>query len=125
MNGRMKVNKVKKDGKKIIVRMVNKGDMLGFERDLKRKDYKGKEKEVMESIVIEWKKEIWDYLVEKNKGMDMKEIKKIGKRMEEENKSIREMQKEEVERRVENDVMRIQRKDGKKEEKGIRIDFKI
>lgn len=125
MNGRMKVNKVKKDGKKIIVRMVNKGDMLGFERDLKRKDYKGKEKEVMESIVIEWKKEIWDYLVEKNKGMDMKVIKKIGKRMEEENKSIREMQKEEVERRVENDVMRIQRKDGKKEEKGIRIDFKI
>lgn len=48
VKGRMKVMKVKEEGKKIIVSVVKKGEFLGLEMEMGREEYKGKKIEVVD-----------------------------------------------------------------------------
>ncbi|WDR07605.1 Crp/Fnr family transcriptional regulator [Devosia rhodophyticola] len=125
LHGRLKVNQITSDGQQIIVRMVNPGDIFGFAKALQRSDYPGTPTAAVESLVLSWPNTDWDMFMEKNPHMAINTMHAIGQRLQEAHTRIREMSTEEVERRVAHAVLRLIGQAGKKEDKGIRIDFPI
>ncbi|MBB4350666.1 Crp/Fnr family transcriptional regulator [Aliirhizobium cellulosilyticum] len=125
LHGRLKVTQVTEDGQQIIVRVVHPGDLFGFARALQRTDYPGTATAVAESVTLAWPTELWPSFVEHNPRLAVTAMQTIGERLEEAHVRIREMSTEEVERRVAHTVLRLAKKAGKQEERGIRIDFLI
>ena len=125
LHGRLKVTQVTADGQQIIVRMVNPGDIFGFAKALRRPDYPGTATAAAESMALGWPTDHWDTFVTRHPTLAVSAMQAIGSRLQEAHARIREMATEAVERRVAHAVLRLVSQSGRKEERGIRIDFPI
>lgn len=125
LHGRLKVTQVTPDGQQVIVRVVNPGDLFGIAKALKRQDYPGTATAAAESLVLAWPMALWDTFLEDHPALAVAAMQTIGGRLQEAHTRLREMATEEVERRVAHAVLRLVQQSGRKEERGIRIDFPV
>lgn len=125
LHGRLRVTQVTSEGQQVVVRMVNPGDLFGIAKALRRLDYPGTATAVSESVVLSWPMSLWNDFLEQYPSLAVNAMQTMGSRLLEAQQRLRELSTEEVERRVAHAVLRLVNQSGKKEEKGVRIDFPI
>lgn len=125
VNGRLRVSQVNAEGQQTIVHMVNPGEMFGLARMFRRRDYPGTASAVADSIALQWPMSSWPQLVSSYPTLAANVMESVGQRLQEAHARVRELSTEEVERRVAHTVLRLAGQAGKKEQGGIRIDFRI
>ena len=124
-SGRLKVSQITADGRQVVVRHVNPGELFGIAMALRRDDYPGTAVAVMESWALVWDAKDWDTFVEANPSLAVNALQTVGQRLQEAHTRIRELSTEEVERRVAHALLRLANQAGKKIERGVLIDFPI
>lgn len=125
LHGRLRVTQVTSEGRQIVVRMVNPGDLFGFAKALRRLDYPGTATAVSESVVLAWPMSVWNEFLERHPALAVSTMQTMGSRLLEAQQRLRELSTEEVERRVAHAVLRLANQSGQREEKGVRIDFPL
>lgn len=125
LHGRLRVTQVTSEGQQVVVRMVNPGDLFGIAKALQRLDYPGTSAAVSESLVLSWPMSLWTDFLEQYPSLAINAMQTIGSRLLEAQQRLRELSTEEVERRVAHAVLRLVNQSGKREEKGVRVDFPI
>lgn len=125
LEGRLKVSQVTPDGRQVVVRHVNPGDLYGIARALRRDDYPGTAIAVTESRTLAWDSRHWDDFVARIPSLAVSALQTVGQRLQEAHTRIRELSTEEVQRRVAHALLRLVNQAGKKTEEGILIDFPI
>lgn len=126
LDGRLKVTQMTADGRQILMRVVNPGDLFGFARVLALTHYPGTARAAVPSMAISWPMSEWDAAVESNPRLAVNAMQTIGRRLGEAHTRLREMHTLEVERRVACAVLRLIEQAGASAEGGgTRIDFPI
>lgn len=125
LHGRLKVTRVTPNGQQVMVRVVNPGDLFGIAQALQRTDYPGTATAASESLVLAWPMSAWDIFIEHHPRLAVSAMQTVGQRLQEAHTRIMEMSTEDVERRVAHAVLRLVQQSGKREDKGIRIDFPV
>ncbi len=125
LHGRLRVTQVTSEGQQVVVRMVNPGDMFGIAKALQRTDYPGTATAVSDSVVLAWPMHLWSEFLQRYPGLAISAMQTVGSRLLEAQQRLRELSTEEVERRVAHAVLRLANQSGKKEGRGVRIDFPV
>ena len=125
LEGRLMVSQVTVDGRQVIVRVVHPGDLFGFAKALRRSDYPGTPRAVVDSRVLGWPMAEWDAVVLTHPQLAVTAMQTIGQRLDEAHTRLREMSTQEVERRVAHTVLRLIDAAGRKVADGVAIDFPI
>ncbi|MBB4866508.1 CRP-like cAMP-binding protein [Pseudomonas nitritireducens] len=125
VHGRLKATQVTCDGQRVLVRVVNPGDLFGFVRALGRRDYPATATATQESLVLAWPTTQWEPLLARHPGFALNTVQAIGERLQEAHVRFCELATEEVERRVAHTVLRLVQQSGRPEAEGIRIDFPV
>ena len=125
LHGRLRVTQVTSEGQQVVVRMVNPGDMFGIAKALQRIDYPGTATAVSDSVVLSWPMNLWSEFLQRYPGLAVSAMQTVGSRLLEAQQRLRELSTEEVERRVAHAVLRLANQSGKKEARGLRIDFPV
>lgn len=125
LDGRLKVSQVTPDGRQVVVRHVNPGDLYGIAMALRREDYPGTASAVTESLTLAWDSKHWDGFVERNPSLAVGALHTVGQRLQEAHTRIRELSTEEVERRVAHALLRLANQAGRKADDGVLIDFPV
>ncbi|MDN6855470.1 Crp/Fnr family transcriptional regulator [Pseudomonas sp. CAN2814] len=125
VHGRLKATQLTSDGQRVLVRVVNPGDLFGFVRALGRRDYPATATATQESLVLSWPTTQWEPLLARHPGFALNTVQAIGERLQEAHVRFCELATEEVERRVAHTVLRLVQQSGRPEADGIRIDFPV
>lgn len=125
LDGRLMVSQVTVDGRQVIVRVVHPGDLFGIARALRRIDYPGTARAVVDSRVLAWPMSEWDRVVVTNPHLAVTAMQTIGQRLDEAHTRLREMSTQEVERRVAHTVLRLIDAAGRPVAEGTAIDFPL
>lgn len=125
LSGRLRVTQVTSEGQQVIVRMVNPGDLFGIAKALRRDDYPGTATAVSPSFTLAWPTSKWSSFMDKYPPLAVNAMQTMGGRLQEAQARLRELATEEVERRVAHAVLRLGNQSGKKEARGVRIDFPV
>lgn len=125
LEGRLKVSQVTAGGRQMIVRMVQPGDLFGIARALRREDYPGTARAVVESRMLSWPMSYWDSVMDNNPPLATRVMEMIGKRLDEAHTRLREISTLEVEPRIANTVLRLMDIAGRQAVEGVKIDFPI
>lgn len=125
VHGRLKATQLTSDGQRVLVRVVNPGDLFGFVRALGRRDYPATAIATQDSLTLSWPTTQWEPLLARHPGFALNTVQAIGVRLEEAHVRFCELATEEVERRVAHTVLRLVQQSGKPEADGIRIDFPV
>jgi CRP-like cAMP-binding protein len=125
VHGRLKATQLTGDGQRVLVRVVNPGDLFGFVRALGRCDYPATATASQESLVLSWPTSQWEPLLARHPGFALNTVQAIGVRLQEAHVRFCELATEEVERRVAHTVLRLVQQSGRPEADGIRIDFPV
>lgn len=125
VHGRLKATQLTGDGQRVLVRMVNPGDLFGFVRALGRADYPATASATQESLALAWPTRLWESLLARHPGFALNTVQAIGVRLQEAHVRFCELATEEVERRVAHIVLRLIQQSGRPEAEGIRIDFPV
>jgi len=107
LNGHLKIAQTTPDGRQIIVRIVEPGELYGVAVALGRPDYPATAIAMEESLTLFWPSSAWAGLVERAPQLAVNALHTIGQRVQEAHTHIREISTEEVERRVAHLLLRI------------------
>ncbi|MCP1648288.1 Crp/Fnr family transcriptional regulator [Pseudomonas sp. GD04087] len=125
VHGRLKATQLTGDGQRVLVRVVNPGDLFGFVRALGLSDYPATAIASQDSLVLAWPTNQWEPLLARHPGFALNTVQAIGERLQEAHVRFCELATEEVERRVAHTVLRLVQQSGRPEADGIRIDFPV
>ena len=125
LHGRLKVQQTTPDGRQIVVRHVNPGEMFGIAKAMRRPDYPATAIAVVESLTLVWPDSQWEAFIARNPAIASAAMQTVGQRLQEAHTRIRELSTEEVERRIAHAVLRLVNQAGRKTDDGIEIDFPV
>ncbi|MDF3936126.1 Crp/Fnr family transcriptional regulator [Pseudomonas citronellolis] len=125
LHGRLKATRLTADGQRVLVRLVNPGELFGYARALGRHDYPASACATRDSLLLAWPTRLWEPLLARHPGFALSALQAIGGRLQEAHLRFCELATEDVERRVAHAVLRLARQSGRDEEAGVRIDFPI
>ncbi len=113
LQGHLKVVQTTPDGRQVIVRVVEPGELYGVAVALGRSDYPATAVALEESLTLVWPSSTWASLVERAPALAVNALQTIGQRVQEAHTRIREFSTEEVERRVAHLLLRIVKMSGR------------
>lgn len=125
LHGRLKVCQITRDGRQIVVRHINPGEMAGIAWAMRRKDYPATACAVTASLCLAWKSADWDKFVSLNPVIAMNALQVVGERLHESHLRVQELATEEVERRIAHAILRLVKQAGRKTAEGVLIDFPV
>jgi CRP/FNR family transcriptional regulator, nitrogen oxide reductase regulator len=125
LDGRLKVVQTTPDGRQVVVRFVNPGELFGIAAAIGRRDYPGTAVAADESVALAWDMDEWPALVARHPRVATNTLKTIGSRLQEQQTKVREMSTERVERRIAHVLLRLARQAGRRIETGVEIEFPI
>jgi CRP-like cAMP-binding protein len=123
VHGHLKVVQTTTDGQRIIVRIVEPGEIYGVAMALGRPDYPGTAVAIEESITLVWPSSAWPRLVERAPALAVNALQTVGQRLQEAHARIREFSTEEVERRVAHLLLRIVKASGRSPTEAASVEF--
>jgi len=107
LHGHLKVVQTSPDGRQVIVRIVEPGELYGLAVALGRPDYPATTIAMEESLTLVWLSSRWADLVERMPLLAANALKTLGARVQDAHTRIREVSTEEIERRVAHALLRI------------------
>ncbi|MGH6922815.1 MAG: Crp/Fnr family transcriptional regulator [Propylenella sp.] len=125
LHGHLKVVQTTPDGRQIIVRIVEPGELYGVAVALGRPDYPAAAVALEESITLVWPSSAWQSMVERAPALAVNALQAIGRRVEEAHAQFREVSTEEVERRVAHLPLRIAKVGGQGPGAAAEVEFPI
>ncbi len=125
LHGHLKVVQTTPDGRQIIVRIVEPGELYGVAVALGRPDYPASAVALEESLTLVWPSSAWASLVERAPALAINAMKTFGQRVQEAHTQVREISTEEVERRVAHALLRIVRESGRDPGEAADVEFPI
>lgn len=125
LHGHLKVVQTSPDGRQIIVRIVEPGELYGVAVAMGRPDYPATALALEESLTLAWPSSIWPALVERAPVLAANALQTLGRRVQEAHIRIREVSTEEIERRVAHALLRIVKESGRQEGEAVDVEFPI
>jgi CRP-like cAMP-binding protein len=125
LHGRLKVVQTTPDGRQVVVRHVNPGDIFGIARAMRRSDYPATALALVDSLALAWPSGQWEGFLARSPALAANALAMVGQRLQDAHARIRELSTEEVERRVAHALLRLAREAGRNTEAGLLIDFPI
>jgi CRP-like cAMP-binding protein len=125
LHGHLKVVQTGPDGRQVIVRIVNPGELFGVAIALGRRDYPASAIAMEESIALVWPSSAWARIVERAPRLAINALQTIGQRVQEAHVQVREVSTDEVERRVAHLLLRIAKVSGQRPGGAADIEFPI
>ena len=125
VQGRLKVWHVTPEGQQVMVRVVHPGELFGFARALSRTDYPGTARAAVDSLMLCWPTGDWDRVIEMTPQMALSAVRNIGQQLDEAHTRLRELQTQQVERRIAHAILRLAEKSGRLQDGALLIDFPI
>ncbi|KAF1053901.1 MAG: Cyclic AMP receptor protein [Stenotrophomonas maltophilia] len=125
VHGRLKAFRLTDDGQRVLVRMVNPGDLFGFVRALGLSEYPATANATQDSLVLAWPTAQWEPLLARYPGFALNTVQAIGARLQEAHERICELSTKDVTRRIAHTVLRLIQQSGRPEAEGIRVDFPV
>jgi CRP-like cAMP-binding protein len=125
LHGRLKVVKVTPHGQQVLIRFVNRGDIYGIAKALRREDYPATATAVIDSVTLAWPSEVWDDFITSHPSLALNVVRMMGDRLQEAHTRVKELSTEEVEHRVAHTLLRLVAQSGRNTDEGILIDFPI
>lgn len=125
MHGHLKVVQTAPDGRQVIVRIVEPGELYGVAVALGRPDYPATAAAMEESVTLVWPSSAWAGLVARAPLLAVNALQTIGQRVQEAHTQVREVSTEEVEGRVAHLLLRLAKVSGRKPGEAAEIEFPI
>lgn len=125
LHGHLKVVQTTADGRQVIVRIVEPGELYGVAVALGRPDYPATAVALEESLTLVWQSSAWGALVERVPQLALNAMRTLGQRVQEAHTRIGEISTEEVERRVAHALLRIVKESGHAPDAAIDVEFPI
>lgn len=119
--GRVKVVRETEDGREVIIRIIQPGEIFGGAGGWGREVYPATAVTLEDSSILELPSDEFATLVERYPDFAMAMVRELGTRLREAEGRILELQTERVERRIARTLLRLANKTGTKTERGIEI----
>lgn len=119
--GRVKVVRETEDGREVIIRIIQPGEIFGGAGGWGREVYPATAVTLEDSRILELPSDEFATLVERYPDFAMAVVRELGARLREAEARILELQTERVERRIARTLLRLANKTGTKTERGIEI----
>ena len=125
LHGHLKVMQTTPDGRQVIVRIVEPGELYGVAVALGRPDYPATAIAMEESLTLVWPTSSWAALMERAPVLAANALKTLGKQVQEAHTRFREVSTEESERRVAHALLRIVEQGGGEPGQAVEVEFPI
>jgi CRP/FNR family transcriptional regulator, nitrogen oxide reductase regulator len=125
LHGHLKVTQTTPDGRQIIVRIVEPGELYGMAVAIGRTDYPATATAMEDSITLAWPSSAWAGMVARVPALAANALQTIGQRVQEAHIRVRELSTEEVERRVAHLLLRITHSTGEEPTEAVSVPFPI
>lgn len=125
LDGHIRVVRTTEGGEQIIALHITSGQLFGIAQALGRDTYPATAMTADECLTLSWPSSIWSDFIAKYDGFATETYKTVGERVGEMNNRIVEMATQHVEQRVASALLRMINQAGKKEDRGILIDFPV
>jgi CRP-like cAMP-binding protein len=125
LEGRLKVLQVTEDGHQIVVRIVNRGELFGIAKALRRPDYPGTATAAVDSTALAWSSSSWEDMTARHPALTMNALHMVARHMQELHSRIREFSTEDVESRLAHALVRLTMQAGRHTADGIIFDFPV
>jgi CRP/FNR family transcriptional regulator, nitrogen oxide reductase regulator len=125
LDGHVQASKLTPDGRQIVVRYINPGELFGIATQIHQTTYPATAKAVVESLALAWPSSIWPELAQKFPALSSGLLESIGARLTDANARMMEMATEPVERRLARALLRLAARSGRSIEGGVEIDFPV
>lgn len=107
LHGHLKVVQTSPEGRQVIVRIVNPGEIYGVAMAMGRSDYPATAIAMEESITLAWPSSAWAGMIERAPILAANALQAIGQRVHAAHTQVREVATEEIERRIAHVLLRI------------------
>jgi CRP/FNR family transcriptional regulator, nitrogen oxide reductase regulator len=125
LDGHVQASKLTPDGRQIIVRYIDPGELFGIAAQIRETTYPATAKAVVESLALAWPSSIWPELAAKFPALSSGLLQSVGARLADANARMMEMATEPVERRLAHALLRLTARAGRSVDGGVEIDFPI
>jgi len=125
LDGHVQASKLTPDGRQIIVRYINPGELFGIAAQIRETTYPATAKAVVESLALAWPSSIWPELAAKFPALSSGLLQSVGARLADANARVMEMATEPVERRLARALLRLTAQSGRAVDGGVEIDFPL
>jgi CRP-like cAMP-binding protein len=125
LRGHLRAEQNTSSGAKVVIRYVSAGDVFGAVEALALKRYPTTVAAVVNSVALAWPSRVWPRLAATYPKLAINILQMIGSLLQDARLRTVEMQTEEVERRLARTLLRLANQAGRKEGRGIEIDFPI
>lgn len=125
LDGHVQATKLTPDGRQIIIRYIEPGELFGIAAQIRQKAYPASAKAIVDSVALVWPSAAWPELAGKFPALSASVLQALGSRLAEANARVMEMSTEAVERRVAHALLRLAKQSGRKVEGGVEIVFPI
>jgi CRP-like cAMP-binding protein len=125
LDGHVQASKLTPDGRQIIVRYIDPGELFGIATQIRETTYPATAKAVVESLALAWPSSIWPELAAKFPALSSGLLQSVGARLADANARVMEMATEPVERRLARALLRLAAQSGRSVESGVEIDFPL
>ena len=125
LDGHVQASKLTSDGRQIIVRYINPGELFGIAAQIRETTYPATAKAVVESLALAWPSSIWPELAAKFPALSSGLLQSVGARLADANARVMEMATEPVERRLARAAAQARGASGRSVDGGVEIDFPV
>jgi CRP/FNR family transcriptional regulator, nitrogen oxide reductase regulator len=125
LNGHIRVVKTTLEGEQVIARYIAEGELFGIASALGRTTYPASAIAAVDCVALAWPTRLWKEFATRYPAFTTNTYATVGKRLQETQQRVVEMQTEQVEQRVAHTILRLIKQAGRKTPTGIEIDFPI
>jgi CRP-like cAMP-binding protein len=125
LDGHVQASKLAPDGRQIIVRYIDPGELFGIAAQIRETTYPATAKAVVESLALVWPSSIWPELASKFPALSSGLLQSVGARLADANTRVMEMATEPVDRRLARALLRLAAQSGRSVDSGVEIDFPV
>jgi CRP-like cAMP-binding protein len=125
LDGYVRVVKTTPDGRQVVIRYINPGEMMGIAHALGRATYPATAVAAVDCVILAWPDALWPQFAADFPDFGVHTYKTVGARLQDAHTRVVEMATEQVEQRVARGLLRLASRSGRKVEDGVLIDFPI
>lgn len=125
LNGHLRVSRMTPDGRQVVVRYVNPGDLFGIAKAVGRTTYPATATAAVDSIALVWPTSSWTTLVDQYPVFAANAMLSLGNRLQEAHGKVVEFATQTADRRIANVLLDLVQKAGRESTMGMEINFPL
>jgi len=125
LHGHLRVAKMTPDGRQVVVRYVNPGDLFGIAQAMGRATYPATSTAVVDSIALVWPSSSWPNLTEQYPAFVTNAMHAVGRRLQEAHGKVVGLATQTADRRIAHVLLDLVQKTGRESALGTEISFPL